>query len=223
MKVEIWSDVVCPWCYIGKRRFETALAQFEGADDVEITWRSFQLNPDYPVGTHEAHDEYLARKLGATVEQVHQLNERVVALAAAEGLDYHFETYVTVNTFDAHRVTHLAKALGIGLPIHERFLRAQLVEGEILDDPDTLVRLAAEVGVPEAETRGVLAGDGYAAAVQADIDEARALGITGVPFFVLDRRYGISGAQPADRFLEALRTARREAAEAAATVEAPAG
>ena len=216
MKVEIWSDVVCPWCYIGKRRFESALAGFDAADEVEITWRSFQLNPDYPVGAREAHDAHLARKLGATVEQVHQLDERVVALAAAEGLDYHFDAYVTVNTFDAHRVTHLAKALGLGLPIHERFLRAQLVEGEILDDPDVLVRLAADVGVPEADTRRVLAGDDYAAEVRADIDEARALGITGVPFFVLDRRYGISGAQPAALFLEALQAAQRDAAEAAA-------
>ncbi|HET7828514.1 MAG TPA: DsbA family oxidoreductase [Candidatus Limnocylindrales bacterium] len=216
MKVEIWSDVVCPWCYIGKRRLERALAEFEAADEVEITWRSFQLNPDYPVGTREAHDEHLARKLGATIDQVHQLNERVVALAAAEGLDYHFDTYVTVNTFDAHRVTHLAKAMGLGLPIHERFLRAQLVEGEVLDDPDTLVRLAAEVGVPEAETRRVLDTDAFAAEVRADIEEARALGITGVPFFVIDRRYGISGAQPAALFLEALRTAHHDAAEAAA-------
>jgi predicted DsbA family dithiol-disulfide isomerase len=217
MKVEIWSDVVCPWCYIGKRRFEAALSRFEAAGTVEITWRSFQLNPDYPVGSHEAHDSYLARKLGTSSAQVAQLNERVVALAAAEGLDYHFETYVTVNTFDAHRVTHLAKALGLGLPIHERLLRAQLVEGEILDDPDTLARLAAEVGVPGAETRRVLATDAYAAEVQADIAEARAIGVNGVPFFVIDRRYGISGAQPAELFLEALQAAQRDAeAEVAA-------
>jgi predicted DsbA family dithiol-disulfide isomerase len=212
MKVEIWSDVVCPWCYIGKRRFEAALARFEAADTVEVTWRSFQLNPDYPVGSHETHDDYLAHKLGVTPAQVEQLNERVVALAAGEGLDYHFETYVTVNTFDAHRVTHLAKALGLGLPIHERFLRAQLVEGEILDDPDTLARLAADVGVPEAETRRVLASDAYAAEVREDIEEARAIGVNGVPFFVLDRRYGISGAQPAELFLEALQAAQRDAA-----------
>ena len=212
MKVEIWSDVVCPWCYIGKRRFETALDRFEDADGVEVTWRSFQLNPDYPAGARETHDAYLAHKLGVSPAQVEQLNDRVVALAAAEGLDYHFETYVTVNTFDAHRVTHLAKALGLGLPIHERFLRAQLVEGEILDDPDTLVRLAAEVGVPEAETRRVLLSDAYAAEVRADIDEARAIGVNGVPFFVIDRRYGISGAQPAELFLEALQAAQRDAA-----------
>ena len=211
MKVEIWSDVVCPWCYIGKRRFEAALARFEAADTVEVTWRSFQLNPDYPVGSHETHDAYLAHKLGVTPAQVEQLNERVVALAAAEGLDYHFETYVTVNTFDAHRVTHLAKALGLGLPIHERFLRAQLVEGEVLDNPDTLVRLAADIGVPEAETRRVLASGAYAAEVRADIEEARAIGVNGVPFFVLDRRYGISGAQPAELFLEALQAAQRDA------------
>jgi predicted DsbA family dithiol-disulfide isomerase len=212
MKVEIWSDVVCPWCYIGKRRFEAALARFDAADTVEITWRSSQLNPDYPVGSHETHDAYLAHKLGVSPAQVEQLNERVVALAAAEGLDYHFETYVTVNTFDAHRVTHLAKALGLGLPIHERFLRAQLVEGEILDEPDTLVRLAAEVGVPEAETRRVLGSDAYAAEVRADIEEARAIGVNGVPFFGLARRYGISGAQPAELFLEALQAAQRDAA-----------
>ena len=223
MKVEIWSDVVCPWCYIGKRRFEAALGRFEAADSVEITWRSFQLNPDYPAGSHEAHDAYLARKLGATPAQVEQLNERVVALASAEGLDYHFETYVTVNTFDAHRVTHLAKARGVGLPIHERFLRAQLVEGEILDDSDTLVRLAAEVGVPEAETRRVLATDAYAAEVEADIAEAHAIGVNGVPFFVIDRRYGISGAQPADLFLEALRAAQRDAATEAEAARARSG
>jgi predicted DsbA family dithiol-disulfide isomerase len=211
VKIEIWSDVVCPWCYIGKRRLERALDAYEAADEVDITWRSFQLNPAFPKGQRIPHDEYLASKLGTTVSQVHQLNDRVVELAAAEGLDYHFDTYVTVNTFDAHRVTHLAKSLGLGLPIHERFLRAQLVEGEVLDDADTLVRLAAEVGVPEDETRSVLASDAWADAVQADIDEAHAIGVNGVPFFVLDRRYGISGAQPAELFLDALRTARRDA------------
>jgi predicted DsbA family dithiol-disulfide isomerase len=217
VKIEIWSDVVCPWCYIGKRRLERALDAYEAADEVEITWRSFQLNPTLPKGTRIAHDEYLASKLGTSVAQVHQLNERVVELAAAEGLDYHFDTYVTVNTFDAHRVTHLARSLGLGLPIHERFLRAQLVEGEVLDDRDTLVRLAAEVGVPEQETSDVLGSDAWADAVQADIDEAHAIGVNGVPFFVLDRRYGISGAQPAELFLDAFRTARRDAqAEAAA-------
>jgi len=216
MKVEIWSDVVCPWCYIGKRRFETALARFDHAADVEVEWRSFQLNPAQPRGAREPLEESLARKMGGTVEQARAMNARVTELAAAEGLEYHFETYRVVNTFDAHRVMHLAKAHGLGTEAHERLLRAQLVEGEILEDHDTLVRLAAEVGLEVDETRRVLASDAYAADVEADMALARAFGAGGVPFFVIDRRYGVSGAQPAELFLEALETARRDAAAAPA-------
>jgi predicted DsbA family dithiol-disulfide isomerase len=204
VKVEIWSDVVCPWCYIGKRRFETALAEFAGAGTVEVEWKSFQLNPEQPKGSPEDHDTYLARKMGADLAQVHEMNDRVVALAAAEGLDYHFDTYRIVNTFDAHRVLHLAKSHGLGTEAHERLLRAQLVEGELLEDTDTLVRLAAEVGVPEHETRGVLDGDAFAASVRAELREAAELGITGVPFFVFDRTYGVSGAQAPATFLQVL-------------------
>jgi predicted DsbA family dithiol-disulfide isomerase len=211
MKVEIWSDVVCPWCYIGKRRLETALERFEGAADVEVVWRSFQLNPDQPRGERTTHDEYLRQKIGGSLEQVHALNARVSALAAAEGLDYDFERYQVINTFDAHRVAHLGKVSGVGDAIQERFLRGQLVEGEVLDDPDTLVRLSGEVGLAADEVREVLATDRYAAEVAADIREARELGINGVPFFVVDRRYGISAAQPADLLLQALETARDEA------------
>jgi len=216
MKVEIWSDVVCPWCYIGKRRFETALARFDHAADVEVEWRSFQLNPAQPRGAREPLEESLARKMGGTVEQARAMNARVTELAAAEGLEYHFETYRVVNTFDAHRVMHLAKAHGLGTEAHERLLRAQLVEGEILEDHDTLVRLAAEVDLEVDETRRVLASDAYAADVEADIALAQAFGAGGVPFFVIDRRYGVSGAQPAELFLEALETARRDAAAAPA-------
>ena len=212
MKVEIWSDVVCPWCYIGKRRFERGLAAFDGADDVEVHWRAFQLNPDQPRGARTTHDEYLAAKLGATVDQVHQLNERVVSLAAAEGLAYDFDRYQVINTFDAHRVAYLGKARGFEDAIQERLLRGQLVEGEVLDDVETLARLGSEVGIPAGEVRDVLASDAYAAEVQGDIDEAHALGIGGVPFFVIDRRYGISGAQPSELFLSALQQASAEAA-----------
>jgi predicted DsbA family dithiol-disulfide isomerase len=215
MKVEIWSDVVCPWCYIGKRRFETALAQFDGADDVEVVWRSFQLNPDQPRGIRTTHDEYLATKMRTTVDQVHKLNERVVHLAAAEGLAYDFDRYKVINTFDAHRVAHLGKAHGLDDAVQERFLRGQLVEGEVLDDPDTLVRLGGEVGIPAQEIRDVLASDAYASDVRADIDEAHAIGVNGVPFFVIDRRYGLSGAQPAGLFLQALTQARSEERQAA--------
>jgi predicted DsbA family dithiol-disulfide isomerase len=211
MKVEIWSDVVCPWCYIGKRRLETALGRFDGAAEVEVIWRSFQLNPDQPRGVRTTHDEYLRQKMGGSLEQVQVMNARVSALAAAEGLDYDFERYQVINTFDAHRVAHLGKVRGVGDAIQERFLRGQLVEGEVLDDPDTLVRLSGEAGVAEDEVREVLATDRYAAEVAADIREARQLGINGVPFFVVDRRYGISGAQPAELLLQALETARDEA------------
>jgi predicted DsbA family dithiol-disulfide isomerase len=208
VKVEIWSDVVCPWCYIGKRRFESALERFDDKADVEIVWRSFQLNPSHPKGVHEAHDESLATKLGVSVAQIHEMNERVTALAAAEGLDYHFETYTVVNTFDAHRLTHLARVEGVGEEFHERLFRARLVEGEVLDDPDTLVRLGGEIGLSEASVRGVLESDDYASDVAHDIAEARAIGANGVPFFVIDRRFGISGAQESDLFLVALERAR---------------
>lgn len=213
MRVEIWSDIVCPWCYIGKRRFERALASFPHADEVGVVWRSFQLNPDHPKGARVPLEESLAAKMGATVEQVRAMNARVKAIAAEEGLEYDFDRYNVVNTFDAHRLTHLAKAYDLNAELHERFLRAQLVEGEVLDDPDTLVRLAAEVGVPEAEARRVLESDDFAAEVEADSAELRALGGNGVPFFVIDRRFGISGAQPTEVFERALAMAHEAATQ----------
>ena len=211
MQVEIWSDVVCPWCYIGKRRFEKALAQFAHAGEVEGTWRSFQLNPEHPKGFHQSVEESLARKYGGSPEQIRAMNERVTRIAAEEGLQYDFSRYTVVNTFDAHRMTHLAKAHGLGTEAHERLLRAQLVEGEVLDDPETLVRLTTEIGVPEEEARRVAESDAYTAEVEADLQLAREFGITGVPFFVIDRKYGISGAQPTEVFLNALETIHREA------------
>ncbi len=211
MRVEIWSDVVRPWCYIGKRRFEKALARFNHS--VEVVWRSFQLHPEHPKGVREPLKQSLAAKIGGTVEQVRAMNGHVNFLAAAEGLDYDFERCTLVNTFDAHRLTHLAKAHGLGAELHERFPRAQLIEGEVLDDADTLVRLSAEVGVPKDDARRVLEGDDYTADVDEDIRELRALGGNGGPFFVIDRRYGVSGAQPTEVFLRALETARADEAQ----------
>ena len=213
MRVEIWSDVVCPWCYIGKGRFEKALARFDHSDEVEVVWRSFQLHPEHPKGVREPLEESLAAKIGGTVEQVRVMNDHVKTLAAAEGLYYDFESYTLVNTFDAHRLTHLAKAHGLGAELHERFLRAQLIEGEVLDDADTLVRLSAEIGVPEDDARRVLEDDDYTADVNEEIRELRALGGNGVPFFGIDRRYGISGAQSTEVILRALETARAEEAQ----------
>jgi predicted DsbA family dithiol-disulfide isomerase len=221
ISVEIWSDVVCPWCYIGERRVETAVATSEVGDRVDVTWRSFQLNPDFPRGTRRRHDEHLASKLGGSVDQVRQLDARVTALAAAEGLAYDFDRYVVVNTFDAHRVAHLAASRGLGEAIEERLLRAQLIEGEVLDDPATLVRLAGEVGVPAADVETVLAGDSFTRDVEDDIRTGLALGLTGVPFFVFDRAIGISGAQPAEVFVQALAMAAERAGSVAPGAAAP--
>ena len=207
MKIEIWSDVVCPWCYIGKRRLERALGEFEHADEVEIAWRSFQLNPDTPAGTAVPTSEYLVQRFGP---QASQMTGRVAALGRDEGLVLDFDSSLTVNTLDAHRLLHLAADLGVGDAAKERLLRAHFTEGADLSDPETLVRLAGEAGVDQDRARAVLAGTQYADAVRADIELAQAFGATGVPFFVIDRKYGISGAQPAEAFLQALRTAYAE-------------
>jgi predicted DsbA family dithiol-disulfide isomerase len=221
VKIEIWSDVVCPWCYIGKRRLEHALREFEHADEVEVAWRSFQLNPDTPVGTAVPTLDYLTRRFGP---QAGQMTGRVAELARGEGLDFDFSTQLTVNTLDAHRLLHLAADLGLGDAAKERLLRAHFTEGADLSDHETLVRLAGEAGVDTGRAREVLAGREYADAVQADIELARAFGASGVPFFVIDRKYGISGAQPAETFLQALRTAYAdEAADAGAADASAAG
>jgi predicted DsbA family dithiol-disulfide isomerase len=204
MKIEIWSDVICPWCYIGKRRLEHALGEFEHADEVTVAWRSFQLNPDTAPGTAVPTADYLAQRFGP---QASQMTGRVAELARGEGLDFDFDHALTVNTLDAHRLLHLAADLGVGDAAKERLLRAHFTEGADLSDHETLVRLAGQAGVDTGRARAVLAGTEYAGAVRADIELARAFGATGVPFFVIDRKYGISGAQPAETFLQALRTA----------------
>src|SRR5262245_11057756 len=160
MKVEVWSDIVCPWCYIGKRRFETALAGFD--HPVEVEWKSFQLDPDFPRGKAIPVYDALALKFGAG--QVRAMTERVTALAAVEGLHYDYDHAVMVNTFDAHRLAQHAKSQGLGPEMHERLMRAQLIEGETLNDVDTLVRLAEEIGVEGAGP--VVAGDEYTADVE---------------------------------------------------------
>lgn len=206
MKIEVWSDIVCPWCYIGKRRLESALADFD--HDVEVEWRSFQLDPTFPRGEAIPVYEGLAKKFGGG--NVKEMTERVTELAAIEGLHYDYDHAVMVNTFDAHRITHHAKSQGLGGEMHERLMRAQLIEGETVNDVDTLVRLAEDIGVEG--TREVATSDKYTAEVEADIREARLLGATGVPFFVLDRKYGVSGAQPVEVFASALRQAQENSA-----------
>jgi predicted DsbA family dithiol-disulfide isomerase len=204
MKVEIWSDVVCPWCYIGKRRLEHALEKFDHADEVEVTWRSFQLDPSAPDGQAIPLMDYLTRRFGA---QSAQMTDRVIGIARTEGLEFDYGKALSVNTFHLHRLLHLAAALGVADAAKELLLRAHFTEGSDLSDPGTLVGLMKEAGVDPDRTRRVLDSDEYADAVQADIAEAHALGASGVPFFVIDRKYGISGAQPTEVFLQALNTA----------------
>ncbi len=203
ISVDVWSDVACPWCYLGKHRLEQAI-DASGAD-VTVTWHSFQLDPTIPRGEHTPHAEALAKKFNAPPEQIELMNQRLVDLGAAEGLEYRFDLYVQANTRDAHRVLHLAQQHGLGNQMKDRLMRGQFTEGAVMDDADALAAMAVEVGLGEAEVRAVLASDQYDDAVQADIDEAAALGATGVPFFVFDRTFAVSGAQPVATFVEALR------------------
>ena len=207
VKVEIWSDVVCPWCYIGKRRFEQGLAAFAHRDEVEVIWRSFELDPDAPRDSGEDTVDRLARKYGMSRDAAVAAQARVTGLAEQEGLTYRLDRARPANTFDAHRVLHLAADRGVQGQVKERLLAAYFTDGRPIGDPETLAAVAAEAGLDEAAARELLAGDAYAEEVAADEREAAALGISGVPFFVVDRRYGISGAQPAELIQRALERA----------------
>jgi predicted DsbA family dithiol-disulfide isomerase len=211
MKVEIWSDVVCPWCYVGKRRFETALAAFEHRADVEVSWRAFELDPDAPAVREGDPVQGLADKYGMSRAQALAANARLTDMAAAEGLEFHLDTARGGNTFDAHRLIHLAGEKGIQDAVKERFMRAYFTENEPVGDPETLTRLAVEAGLDEADVKTVLTSGEYATDVIADEQQAAAYGISGVPFFVVDAKYGVSGAQSPDVLLQTLRTAYAEA------------
>ena len=216
MLVEVWSDIVCPWCYIGKRRFERALERFERRDEVEIVWRSFELDPRAPRTLGIGLTEMLASKYRVSSAQAAAMNARVTEEARKEGLDYRLEVARPGNTFDAHRLTHLAATVGLRAALVERFMHAYFAEGAEIGDADTLVRLAAETGVDAGAARAALAGDDYAADVRADEARAQALGVNGVPFFAFDERFGVSGAQPVDVLLGALREARESEGQPAA-------
>ncbi|GAA5013185.1 DsbA family protein [Actinopolymorpha pittospori] len=203
MRVEIWADLVCPWCYLGKRRFEKALAGFEHAADVEVVHRSFQLDPTAPP-TAEHQVEQLAAKYGMSIEEMRAQQVRLEGLATEEGLEYHLKGSLSGNTADAHRLLHLGKERGLQDAVVERFYRAQFTEHRSLFDHDSLVDLAAEAGLDPDEARRTLEQGTYADDVVADAREAQELGANGVPFFVVADRYGVSGAQPVELFSEAL-------------------
>lgn len=204
MQVEIWSDFVCPWCYIGKRRFEAALARFEHRDAVRVVWRSFQLDPSMPRLFDGSLDDMLAQKLGRSPAEARAMNARLTDLAAEEGLNYRLDVARPGNTFDAHRALHLAASKGLGAQAKERLLQAYFTEGRAISEPEVLVELLSELGIDAEDARASLAGADHTEGVQADVARARALGCSGVPFFVFDERYGVSGAQPVELFLEVL-------------------
>lgn len=204
-RIEIWSDIACPWCYIGKRRFADALSEFEHRDRVSVTWRSYQLAPDTPAGLQRPEIDALVEMKGMPAEQVRQMFAHVANVAAQDGLDIDFATVIAANTFDAHRLLHLAGERRDALL--EALFRAHFVEGEVVDDRDTLVRIAAAAGLDPETVRAGLDGDAAADAVRADLLEARTLGVTGVPFFVANRAVAVSGAQPKDVFLALLQRA----------------
>ena len=206
LKVDVWSDVQCPWCFIGKRKFESGVAMF--GDDVEVEFHSYQLAPDSPIDVEGSHLDYLASKFGMPEAQVHEMLDRVTGIAAEVGLTYDFESVQQTNTTRAHELLHLAKNRGLQDQLKERLMVAYFVEGRHIGHVDDLVELAAEVGLDPAEARGALDDHRYAEAVEADIAQAREYGITGVPFYVIDGRFGVSGAQSPEAFASALAQAR---------------
>lgn len=206
MKVEIWSDVACPWCYIGKRHFESALAQFPQHEQVEIVWRSYQLDPSAPQDSTQTTTEALAKKFGGS-EKVKMMHERVTQVAAEAGLEYHLDNAIYDNTFDAHRLIHFAAHKNLQGEAKERLLKAHFTEGAAVANIDELVRLGSEIGLDADEVRAALESDAYADDVKADFQRGRMFGVQGVPFFAIDEKYGISGAQPTEVFTEVLEKA----------------
>ncbi len=210
MLIEIWSDVVCPWCYIGKRRIENALAAFDHADEVEVHWRSYQLDPGAPTEPTERAVEMIARKYGQSAAGAQQMQDRVEAVAAEEGLVYRLSQTLHLNTVDAHRLIHLGHAEGgneLQGRVKEALLAAYFTEARNVADHAVLREVAVGAGLVAARVDEVLASREFEADVHADVEQAQAYGASGVPFFVIDQKYGVSGAQPTETFTQVLERA----------------
>lgn len=216
MKLEIWSDIACPWCWVGKRRFERALASFAERDSLEVTWRSFELDPGAPRVQAGSQAELLARKYRVPLERAREMNANMAAQGAKEGIDFDFDRVRMGSTFDAHRLIHFAAEHARRSEMVERLFRAYFTEGASLGDQQVLAALAADVGLDAGAALEALESGAFADAVRADEARAQGFGITGVPFFAIDERYGISGAQPPEVILGALERALSEAAPAEA-------
>ena len=212
MKVEVWSDIMCPFCYIGKRNYEAALEQFVDRNSVEIEWHSFQLDPTIPAHTEKKASvyQYLADRKGISYEQSVKMHERIIHTAKAAGLTYHLDKAIVANSYDAHKMIQLAKTKGLGDAAEERLFRAYFTEGADMGDPEQLLKLGKEIGLTEADILGALESDEYAYLVKQDIQEAQSIGVTGVPFFVFNRKYAVSGAQPPQIFLQTLEQSFKE-------------
>lgn len=208
MKIEIWSDIVCPFCYIGKRRFENALAKFDKKDQIEVIYKSFQLNPEIKTDMDKSVVQYLSESKGVTLEKAREMTEYVTQQAGIEGLDYKMDKAVVANTFRSHRLLHLALAQGLQLKMKERLLKAYFIEGKNIDDVSILADLAKEVGITDAEE--TLKNDNFTDQVKRDLMESKQIGIQGVPFFVFNGKYGISGAQESKVFAEAIEQSFKE-------------
>ncbi len=219
MKVEIWSDIMCPFCYIGKRNFEAALNEFDAKNEIEIEWKSFQLDPTIPkmfekkVSTYE----YLAERKGMPVERSKEMHDNIVETARKVGLTYNFEKAVVANSFDAHKLIQLAKTKGLGDAAEESLFKAYFTDGKDMSDHSTLIQLGKEIGLNEEEIIAALVSEEFEAKVNFDVSEGSQLGVTGVPFFVFDRKYAVSGAQPIETFLNALKQSHAESKNEGAT------
>lgn len=208
--VDVWSDIACPWCYIGKRKFEAGLAAFDGAEDVTVTYHSYELAPDTPVDFAGSAADFLAQHKGMPRDQVEQMLGQVATVASDVGLDYDFDAVQQTKTLMAHQALHFAKDQGRQLELVERIFQAYFEQGRHVGKVDELVELGADAGLDAEELRAALEDGRYAAAVTADIDQARAYGIQGVPFYVIGGKYGVSGAQSPEVFTRALSQLREE-------------
>jgi predicted DsbA family dithiol-disulfide isomerase len=219
MKIEIWSDVACPFCYIGKRKIEKAISKFPHKDKVEVEWKSFLLNPDQITQPNKSSEEYLAEIKGWSLEQTREITANVTNMAAEEGLEYHLDKSVVANTKKAHRILHLAKTEAKGDEMKESLLKAYFTDAVNIDDDASLLMLSKEIGLEETAVKEVLNSDKFENEVDQDLYESRTIGVKGVPFFVLDRKFGISGAQPDSVFDETLEKAWSEFAKANPALE----
>lgn len=204
MKIQIWSDIMCPFCYIGKRRIEGALANFSHKDKVTIEWKSFQLDPHFKASKEDNVVDHLAKKYGKDIAWAEEMTANVTQTAKSAGLDFNFDKAIMANSFNAHRLLHLAKKYNLGDALKEQLLKAYFTDGKNVNDLDTLRELGLTAGLPKEEIETVLHSDTFSEAVEKDIAMAQQIGIQGVPFFVFDNKYAISGAQAEETFLQAL-------------------